>query len=262
MDNPSPLIASLSSVILETSLSESSVKGPVAIASSLGIIEQMTGFFTSTAHVNPKDVRNAGRPLLPSTVSAACYKESLSANLDKARSYEGQPHTTFGERGSNKVVGLTYRDISDCILRGLVKASHPGVINDIAFADEYGDASPGLNYNHMYELDLEEIDPMAMIQNAMVEIEKMMGTYPNVPALIQTVHLSDEDAEQDSQEAVNPETEIESDDTVTEEPVDSTEFEDEGRDELNENMLDRIASPGEESEPPYHEIDENDQPYG
>lgn len=35
-------------------------------------------------------------------------------------------------------------------------------------------------HDDIYHIDLEDIDPGAVIQNAMCHIEKMMGIYPNM----------------------------------------------------------------------------------
>jgi len=71
------------------------------------------------------------------------------------RPYDGQPWTAHGERGRQIVAGLTMRDIGDCIARGAVLSG-------------LDDETPN-------------IDRTAVIQAALVEIEKMMGIYPNVP---------------------------------------------------------------------------------
>jgi hypothetical protein len=74
---------------------------------------------------------------------------------DRSRPYDGQPWTSHGARGKQPVAGLTMRDVGDCIARGAVLA---GLV----------DETPG-------------IDRDAVIQAALVEIEKMMGIYPNLP---------------------------------------------------------------------------------
>jgi hypothetical protein len=40
-------------------------------------------------------------------------------------------------------------------------------------------------WDDVFSIDLPHFDPMAMMQNAMCEVEKMMGIYPNVPPLIE-----------------------------------------------------------------------------
>ncbi len=96
---------------------------------------------------------------------------------DPGRPFDGQPHTDAGERGKTMVEGLRMRDIADCILLGFLY-SMEGFGYSIA---ESGTAT----YNDVYvaqEAD-PDFDPLAVIQNAMCQIEKRMGIYPNVPKL-------------------------------------------------------------------------------
>ena len=72
----------------------------------------------------------------------------------RERPYLGQPHTHHGKRGRAEVRGLTVRDIADCIARGFGESTGPD-----------GDWS---------------ISWEAVIQNSVVNIEKMMGTFPNI----------------------------------------------------------------------------------
>lgn len=75
----------------------------------------------------------------------------------RERPYLGQLHTDHGERGKTEVKGLTMRDIADCIARGFAQAVRPE--DKWTFSEE------------------------AMVQCAMVNVEKMMGIFPNVPPL-------------------------------------------------------------------------------
>lgn len=91
-----------------------------------------------------------------------CTPESLERLLSgngfggrRDRPYSGQPWTAHGTRGETLVVGLTMRDIGDCIARGAHLARGP-------------ETDPG-------------IDTTAVIQSVLIEIEKAMGIYPNVP---------------------------------------------------------------------------------
>lgn len=92
------------------------------------------------------------------------------------RAYDGQPHTDQGERGMTFVEGLTMRDVADCFNRAFALAS--GENNPAA----YDKADKG-ELVDLYSLHLEDTDPGAIIQNAMCEIERMMGIFPNVPEL-------------------------------------------------------------------------------
>jgi len=92
---------------------------------------------------------------------------------DRERPYDGQPHTDFGERGKQLVEGLTMRDISDCICKGWFVAAGQ---QDNVDAELW-------RYNELYKIE-GDLDPMAVIQNATCEIEKMMGIFPNIPKTI------------------------------------------------------------------------------
>ena len=90
-------------------------------------------------------------------------------SLERGRPYDGQAHTDNGERGKELVHGLTMRDIADCIVRGFLDAA--GIERQHPIHDD------------IYNIDLENIDPGAVIQNATCWIEKYMGIFPNVPGL-------------------------------------------------------------------------------
>ena len=100
---------------------------------------------------------------------------------DPARPFTGQPHTDQGERGKTEVKGIRFRDLADCVCRAFIDAAGFTLEN----ADEmYRRADDGtLNYNDLYQLDLSEMDPVALIQNITCRVEKAMGIYPNVPGL-------------------------------------------------------------------------------
>jgi hypothetical protein len=85
---------------------------------------------------------------------------------DRKRPYSGQMHTHSGSRGQTLVQGLTMRDITDCFRIALWESA----------------GSPG-NAASVYDLDLSDIDPVAVEQNLVCNIEKMMGIFPNVPKL-------------------------------------------------------------------------------
>jgi len=90
----------------------------------------------------------------------------LTTALFRDRPYDGQPHTDLGERGKQLVRGLTMRDVRDCFVRACFFAS----------------GLPREKYpKSLYELPWESIDPLAVCQSMLCEVEKMMGIYPNVP---------------------------------------------------------------------------------
>ena len=97
---------------------------------------------------------------------------STGFSLDRNRDYDGQPHTDAGIRGKTEVKGLTMRDISDCIVLGFMdSASFMNLETKNPIHDD------------IYKIDLDKIDPGAVIQNAICHVEKYMGIYPNVPKL-------------------------------------------------------------------------------
>ena len=103
-------------------------------------------------------------------------------NMRRDRPYTGQPHTDTGIRGSTTIKDVTFRDLRDCYIRGMLLASH-----DISPAGLYDEACKGehatLCENDLYGWDLNKLDPCAVFQNISCEVEKLMGIYPNVPRL-------------------------------------------------------------------------------
>jgi hypothetical protein len=99
---------------------------------------------------------NATNPMLVFDNEGEYTEESMGRLLagsefgaDRERPYDGQPWTAHGARGQTVISALTMRDIGDCIARGAVLVD--------------GSVRP------------------AVIQSALIEIEKLMGIYPNVP---------------------------------------------------------------------------------
>ena len=102
---------------------------------------------------------------------------------DRNRPYNGQPHTDFGERGKTLVKGLTMRDISDCIAQGFLAASGNNELYEKTSSRSPDEASYHKNnweYNDLYKIEVDGLDPMAVIQSAMCFIEAYMGIFPNV----------------------------------------------------------------------------------
>ena len=111
-------------------------------------------------------------------------------NMQRDRPYNGQPHTDSGIRGATEIKGITFRDLRDCFIRAFI-LSHEhyksGTMEEIqpnaALRDEAGNGeAAALCENDVYAL-VGGIDPIAVVQNLTCEIEKIMGIYPNVPAL-------------------------------------------------------------------------------
>jgi len=90
--------------------------------------------------------------------------------LDRTRPYNGQPHTDLGIRGKHEVSGLTMRDIRDAFIIALYRAT----------------GLPPEDYPRtVYEIDLAELDPVAVSQNLTCVIEERMGIFPNTPKLLE-----------------------------------------------------------------------------
>lgn len=91
---------------------------------------------------------------------------STGFSMDRNRPYDGQPHTHSGERGQTKVEGLTMRDVADCVVKGFLNASGLEIKDPI--------------HDDIYKIELDDIDPGAVIQNMVCHIERMMGIFPNI----------------------------------------------------------------------------------
>lgn len=111
-------------------------------------------------------------------------------NMSPDRPYNGQPHTSTGMRGATEIRGITFRDLRDCFIRAYI-LSHghykSGTLEELQpNATLRDEATKGvtaaLSENDVYTL-VGGIDPIAVAQNLACEVEKMMGIYPNVPAM-------------------------------------------------------------------------------
>lgn len=107
----------------------------------------------------------------PIPEDALVNKPENSTSRD--RPYNGQRHTFFGDRGKHIVNELTIRDVCDCFAKGMLRAS--------GIADLQNKAEKEWHYEDLYSLD--DIDPVAAIQNAACAIEQYLGIYPNIPEL-------------------------------------------------------------------------------
>lgn len=104
-------------------------------------------------------------------------RQDNARTLRRDRPYSGQPQTFQGERGRflvNELQGVTVRDIADAIARGFIAASGVPQALELdhehyTFADVYSAAAP-----------FQHIDPLAVVQNACIVLEKMLGVYPNL----------------------------------------------------------------------------------
>ena len=103
-------------------------------------------------------------------------------SMRRDRPYSGQPHTITGARGALEIRGITMRDLRDCFIRAALLSAF-----EIAPTGTYEEANKGesaaLCENDLYGWNWDKLDPMAVCQNLGIEIEKLMGVYPNVPSL-------------------------------------------------------------------------------
>lgn len=130
---------------------------------------------------------------------------------DRERPYNGQEHTDDGKRGEQLVVGLTMRDIKDCLIKAILQSAPceeylKGDVftkcwdfsTDPAKPTQYlldrldepdfitCKADPEINNwrpQDVYKVDFSNIDPLAIGQNLTCNIEKMMGIFPNIPKI-------------------------------------------------------------------------------
>lgn len=108
------------------------------------------------------------------------YTEGLEG-MPRTRPYNGQPWTTHGVRGKTVVSGLTMRDILDCYIRGYCLSVGGGDVpsdDRLCREADRGEAA-NLNANDLYTITA-AVDPMAVYQNMMGEIERLMGIFPNI----------------------------------------------------------------------------------
>lgn len=103
---------------------------------------------------------------------------STAYSNDRNRPYDGQPHTDNGVRGSTKIKGLTFRDITDCFVKGFLLS------NGVDQPELYERVENGSwLHSDIYKIDGTNISPGAMCKNMCCEIEKMMGIFPNIPPI-------------------------------------------------------------------------------
>jgi len=102
------------------------------------------------------------------TINDAIY-QMADNRFDPNRPFDGQPHTDQGERGKTLVAGLRFRDVCDCFVIGWLQAAGRSALAESLTA----------TYNDIYECD-EDIDPLAVMQNMVCEMERRMGIFPNV----------------------------------------------------------------------------------
>ena len=108
-------------------------------------------------------------------------------SMRRDRPYGGQPHTNTGNRGATEVRGVTFRDLRDCYIRAVLLSTGSMDIDGVNMRPLYEEACKGENAtlceNDLYGFNMDKLDPMAIAQNLCVEVEKLMGIYPNVDGL-------------------------------------------------------------------------------
>lgn len=109
--------------------------------------------------------------------------EALSDHTtDPNRPFTGQAHTFNGWRGKTEVRGIRFRDLADCIVKAFVDAAAGPEQDELRRRADDGT----LYYNDVYQLDLSEVDPLALQQNVCCRVEKAMGIFPNLPSELRT----------------------------------------------------------------------------
>ena len=103
-------------------------------------------------------------------------------NMRRDRPYLGQPHTNTGMRGATEVKGVTFRDLRDCYIRGMLLASH-GISPDGLYDEACKGEHATLCENDLFGWGLNKLDPIAVFQNFSCEVEKLMDIYPNCTRL-------------------------------------------------------------------------------
>lgn len=108
-------------------------------------------------------------------------------SMRRDRPYNGRPHTYTGERGKTEIKGVTFRDLRDCFIRAILLSTGAETISGKDMRPLYEEACKGENAvlceNDLYGWDWNQLDPMAVFQNFSCEVERIMGIFPNVPAL-------------------------------------------------------------------------------
>lgn len=106
-------------------------------------------------------------------------------SMRRDRPYDGQPWTDKGIRGATEIKGITFRDLRDAFIRAVLLSTGGEKIGDKNMKPYYEQACKGedaiLCGNDLFGWDLDQLDPLAIAQNLAVEVEKLMGIFPNLP---------------------------------------------------------------------------------
>lgn len=131
----------------------------------------------------------------------------ISEILDGLHSHNCDPNRPYIEqqpkRSAMQITGLTRRDIQDCMVLGILDckdeekleeeeklpriylSEQGNLYNDFHslceskddYCDSYLDCSR-VKYNDLYNMNMEDIDPVAAVQNMACHLERRLGIYP------------------------------------------------------------------------------------
>lgn len=109
-------------------------------------------------------------------------------NMRRDRPYNGKRHTVVGLRGASEIKGVTFRDLRDCFVRALFLSTggdhdHDGFNTKPFYEEACKGENAAICENDVYKIHLDRIDPMALCANLSLEIERLMGIFPNVPKI-------------------------------------------------------------------------------
>ncbi len=95
---------------------------------------------------------------------------------DRERPYNGQSWTDEGERGKTLIFGLTMRDMQDCFVMGCLACCG---VDQPELYQKLKDKT--WRVSDLRKIDDSKLDLLAVAQNMLCEVERMMGIFPNLP---------------------------------------------------------------------------------
>lgn len=129
--------------------------------------------------MNPKEIKNPVS--MNDFISMLTDELGLrNHNMERNRPYTGKPWRSSGIRGSQKIEGITFRDLRDCFIRAICLSAGANSEKNMAY---YREAEKGeraaLCEADIYELD-GEVGFMPVFSNMLCEVEKLMDIFPNI----------------------------------------------------------------------------------
>lgn len=131
-------------------------------------------------------------PVVPDNMSIEAMIDHLGSDvsMQRGRPYSGQPHTTTGKRGEEMIRNMSFRDLRDCYIRGLILSHQvhvqgsidPLEPNHTLVREAEKGQKAAICDNDIFTLK-GDVDPIAVWQNMACEIEKLMGIFPNVEGM-------------------------------------------------------------------------------